>query len=398
MTRQARIIFLLVLCFLLIYSLQMWGLRRRPASDPVCDHASFRTNDWGTCAFRELLNHTGLATRTWNQAGWAELSPQVRMLWIIDPQRRPTQQDLNALTRWLQAGGSLVVAPDPRPQTRGIRWVGTTGGERLLEHLGWRIIGHEKAPPRRLRVAAGQVATRDVRQLQVSGFRLQPLPSASPRPYLAMVADDRGPVLVRQAWGKGQLFLLADADLLANRWVSGADNVVLAANLAFLSPDATVWFEEHCHMPGLAADGAPLDTTAPRRVIWALLAALALYLAGRMQRFGAVYAPPPPPRRSALETVQAFASLYQRAHRPEEVLKPMARRLRRRLERISGLDMRADPQAIVRAAKLRRPGLDADALAETLRRCAAAERGAPLTDAGLLDLARRIHRAEKELA
>jgi hypothetical protein len=381
-----------------MYFLQVWALRRRPASDPVCDHASFRTNPWGTQAFRELLQRAGLTTHAWNASGWRHLSPAVRMLWIVDPQRRPTEDDLRGLSQWLEAGGWLVVAPDPRLEPRGVRWVGAAAGERLLEHLGWRVVGREKAPSTGLWVAAGDPATRDVRQLQVSGFRLQPLAAAPAQRYVALVADERGPVVIRQNRGKGRLFLLADADLLANQWIAGADNVVLAANLAFLSPDGTVWFEERCHTAGFAPDRPPLDTTAPGRVIWALLAALALYLAGRMQRFGEVYVPPPPPRRSALETVQAFASLYQRARRPQEALKPMVRRLRRRLEHLTGLRAGADPQAIAQAAKIRRPGLDAQALAETLHRCAAVEGGAPLTDAGLLELAQRIHRAEKELA
>jgi hypothetical protein len=397
MRRQSRALAIIALCFIALYSLQLWSSRRRPTSDPMCDHSALRTNAWGIRAFRELLDRSGLTTRLWLRGSWAELTPEVRMMWVLDPQRKPSDDELKSLATWLEAGGTLVIAPDPRERERGMRWGGPEGGQRMLQHFGWSVVGDEAAPPSRLRAAAGHPATRDVRCLSISGFRLQPLPTTRDRRYTALVRDARGPVAVRQSRGRGVLFVLADADLLANRWIAGADNVVLAANLAFLSPDATVWFDENCHTPRFGAGAAPLDRAAPIRVIWALLAAIALYVIGRMQRFGEAVGEQAPPRRSALETVHAFASVYQRAGRPEAALKWMTRRLHRRLERLTGLGADTDPVAVARAATLRRPVVDEDALAETLRRCAAAEQEASITDAGLLDLARRIARAEEEL-
>ncbi len=111
-----------VTVFTLVYA---YNASRTPSWDPICDHSSRRTNEWGTKAFRELLEESGVRTGTWG-APLTELSPEVQQLWIINPQRAVSETEVERLVAWVAEGGRAIIAPDPRNCGRGL--AGGAGG------------------------------------------------------------------------------------------------------------------------------------------------------------------------------------------------------------------------------------------------------------------------------
>lgn len=413
---RLRVVLVIAACLVVFTALHMHTLSRAPTWDPICDHASFRTNEWGTKAFRELLGRSGLETKTWG-APWTRLSPQVRQLWIINPQRTPSERDTEALLEWVAAGGMAVMLPDPRREQRGAGYhLGKVSNDILLWRLGLRV-GEGAAPDRLVPTRGSDPLLRDVNRVLVPApERLLPAhPEAPPatdppdhpedpqHPLLpsgaghVVLEDKGGPIALRITHGRGSIVLLCDADIVANGRIAGADNVILAANAAFAAGGAAVWFDEYHH--GVRERvGEPLDATAPRRALWAAFFALALFVVGRLQRFGRPVPADPPPRRSALEHVRAFASLYRRAGHGQVALGKTVSRFRRRLAATAMVPADAADDRLAAAVTRRRPQLDERRLTALLQRCRATlERRSRVSDAELLELTRAVSAMEQEL-
>lgn len=416
---KQRTLPIVILVCLAVFSVVYSLLTAHQATfDPHCDHSSLRTNQWGTKALRELLQSTGLRVQTLGEP-WTSLGPEVRLLWVLDPQVVATEGETVALLQWVRQGGTLIVAPDPRPVNRGLSPGSAEADVRLLTALGYLAVD---SGPRGKPIEVGpskDPLLREVRRLEVQNWRLKANPQASevesalaaahrhkdrrtppPRRLLtarseALIADDRGVLMTRLRHGKGQVLLLADADLVANHDLRRADNVVLAANLSFAAPDATVWFDEYHHRR--TAESTPLsglDTSAPRRTILAALLALGLYLLGRTVRFGTAIPVTQPSGRSAVEYVQAFAALYRRAGHRDAAAKMIASHFRSRLARAGGArpDDRAD--RLAEAVAARNPNLDAGEVLAVLHELADTSR---LDDNRFLSLARHVAHLEQEL-
>lgn len=413
---RLRVLVVIVVCLVMFTALHLHHLSRSPTWDPVCDHGSFRTNEWGTKALRDLLGESGLETETWGEY-WTQLSPRVRQLWIINPQRPPRGRETEALLEWVAAGGMAVVLPDPRREQRGVSLAARrTANEALLWRLGVQAVD-AGAAERLVAASDREPLLRDVgRVLVPGGWRLEPAdaeapPAAmttpsrqeSPRPLLrpdagrVLLQDEGGAIALRIAHGRGSVVLLCDADMVANSRIAEADNVILAANVAFVAGGATVWFDEH-HRSVRDRNAEALDATAARRAIWAALAALALFFAGKLQRFGRPVPADPPARRSALEHVRAFASLYRQAGHGQAVLGKTVARFRRRLAATAMVSADATDERLAAAVCYRRPQVNERRLRGVLARCRAAlERRSPVPDVEVLDLTRAICDMEQEL-
>ncbi|MEN6344210.1 MAG: DUF4350 domain-containing protein [Armatimonadia bacterium] len=409
------VIVVCLVVFSVVYSLLT---AHQATFDPYCDHSSLRTNQWGTKALRELLQSTGLRVQTLGEP-WTSLGPEVRLLWVLDPQLVATEGEVLALLQWVRQGGTLIVAPDARPANRGMNPGSAEADLRLLAALGYLAVD---TGPRDKPVEVGRgkdPLLREVRRLEVQGWRLRANPEATevqsalnavrfqkdrrstlPRRLLTarsevLVADDRGVLMARLRHGRGQVLLLSDADLVANRDLPRADNVVLAANLSFAAPDATVWFDEYHHRR--RADSTPLsglDTSAPRRAILAALFALGLYLLGRTVRFGTAIPVTQPSGRSAVEYVQAFAALYRRAGHRTAAAEMIASHFRSRLARAGGARPDDRPERLAEAVAARNPNLDPGEVLALLHELADTSR---LDDNRFLSLTRHVAHLEQEL-
>lgn len=379
----------------------------RPAGghDPIRDHSAARTNPWGTKALAELCQQHGLKTSYW-QSSLSSLSPRQQYLCLFDPTFALTDDDLQKLLQWVQRGGTLLVAIDLDP-SHDLTFDApkVSPNDALLAALG--LASSRGGPTEGTTVPVGSLSAtlpelRDVRRLYVPGpHRLRPAPHAGalvPLKWETIVADSAGGIVLSANHGKGYLYALSEAEMLSNNTLARADNVILAANLLFDGRATTVHFDEAIHLvrPGLSDEARQLDPSRAMAALFAVIAALALYLISRGWRFGAPVPLTTTPRRSALEFVNAFAELYRRAGAHGATLNLLRHSFRLRLATSAGVASDLSPAALAAAVAARRHVPEAP-LANLLQQLEPGPAGETPTDSELLALTRQMARYEEAL-
>ncbi|MHB8995845.1 MAG: DUF4350 domain-containing protein [Armatimonadota bacterium] len=411
---------LLILGLLLIFVAASVLLGRRTGRpDPIRDHSSLRTNAWGTKALAELARKSGLQVAVWDQS-LERLSASQCFLCLLDPSRHIGRDQQRALLDWVRTGGTLLLGTE-LDETHNLTLSASAPNAgpdaTLLAALGLR--GEAKARENGIaRPAASAPELREVKTVLVPGrYRLRPSSAAEfqrlqrqlpkenrERVQLAplvtlkwetLLTDASGAVLLRATHGRGQIYVLSEADVLSNGTLAKADNVVLAANLLFATPDRKVYFDEAIHMvrTGLSEEAQALDPRLAYSALFAVMAALILYLVSRGWRFGSPVPLHTIPRRSAIEFVNALAELYRRAGAGEAVKESLRQSLRRKLATAAGVAPDLPPEVLAAAVATARPVNEAE-LATLLRQL---EPSAPPSDQELLALTRQMAHFEEAL-
>lgn len=259
----------------------------------------------------------------------------LRTLVVAAPSGRPvTEDEAEALRSWVSRGGTLV-------------YLASRGAKAKQPHLNdWLRISEGPMPPpdseglppgesdltgTTVRLWGPVGVTRDLERLRVSldrGITVD-------RPEAVPLAGARG---VAVAWrmpeGRGEVYVLAGADLAENRRLELLDNLRFWDALVAHGPLA---FDEYHH--GAAAKQEPPSA----RGLWlfvaqGLLVGL-LYAVSRGTRFG-----PPRPlvvekHRSALEYVRSLGWLARRSKVERELVPELARRLRRHMHERLGIPL-----------------------------------------------------------
>jgi hypothetical protein len=170
------------------------------------------------------------------------------------------------------------------------------------------------------------------------------------RPGDIALGSALGDHLVSRPYGDGRLTLLTDIDLFGNDRIGDHDHAALLAWLTQLhtSPQV-VWLVHGDDMVGL---GGWLWTHA-RAVVITFAAIIALWLAGRAQRFGPILGMPPPDRRRITEHIQAAGEFYWRHGQGSDLLAEARGELQHRLaRRYPELRHAGDAERIARIAEL----------------------------------------------
>ncbi len=398
MSQRARLI-LLVVGVIALFTVVGLIARAGGAFDFTRDHANTRTNPWGTKAWRELLERTGVATATWDKP-LTELSGEVTFLVVLDPVKPIQVEERQALVEWVEGGGRLVIAPF------AYRATALTGGwaahsmDETLACFGLRAFGGndaEVAVQRR----ADTPLTADVSTVFVpTDQRLRALSSGDedevPGGHRVLLGDDQGAAAMELRLGEGRVVALCEAEILANATLREADNVVLAANLAFAGgAPAMAYFDEYHHAISLDEGvfaGPQVDASPFRYTIFALLAVAAVYAVGRARRFGAPLPPQEDSRRAGVEFVQAFAQVYARADAAAAAARLLGGGFRRKLARAAGVPASVRRPVLVTALHRRRlPGEEMVALLTRL------EQPGEVSDGTLLEMAQEAARYERML-
>lgn len=388
--------------------------------DPVRDHAVTRTNPWGTKALAELCRASGLKVAVIKRP-LTSLGPAERVLCFFDPSRPPDNDDLRAMVDWVEAGGTLLLGIHANVEHNLLSFnpLGAGADELLLAAVG--LAAEAKGPAETvLRPVSDRPELREVATVAVPGpYRLRPvsreelarrrrqvpgeLPPHALRSLVTvrwepLLSDQGGWVAARARHGQGQMIALAEVELLANKHLAAADNVVLAANLLFTPGASTVHFYERLHLStgGRSEEAAELD---PSRGYWALAAALlalGLYLMGVGRRFGAAVPLAVRPRRSSLEFVEALADLYRRAEARGAVCEVLHHSFRQRLALLAGVPADLPAEELAAAAARRRPEVSEAQLAGLLKRLQAGTQTPP-DEEHLLQLGRLVAAYEEAL-
>ncbi len=218
---------------------------------------------------------------------------------------------------------------------------------------------------------------------------------------IALFGDAAGPFVLSVPVGAGRLVAIADSGFASNANLARAENAMFLANVLARAarPGAAVLFDEYHHGDVGAAADVSLWGALGRPLQLALIqAALALLLLGAVVavRFGS---PVPLGRgrtRTTAEYVTSLAGLYQRAQASSTALETLYRQFLRDLTARMALAPDANLEQLADVTS-RRGGLDKAALRRLLATCEQRLDDGKVTEAELLDLARRMERIRKDI-
>jgi len=212
------------------------------------------------------------------------------------------------------------------------------------------------------------------------------------------VSDERGALLVDFARGAGRIVVLSDPFIVANRGISRADNLQLAANIIAGTRGGLIAFDEYHQGRGATRNqfaayfaGTPVLAMCAQLF---LIAAAVVWTRGR--RFARPLPAPRVDRRSKLEFVASMAELQQRARAFDLAVENVYGRTRRALARYGGTDVSA-PRAQIAAAVAARSGKSKEEIEALMRECEDIIEGSPTSARRTLALVASLRELERTL-
>ncbi len=310
------------------------GLATNQATPPSAVPSVDNPGPLGLRALYLYLQETGAPVSPLQEAlDGATLTEEVRTVVMAAPVGRTvTQDEVDALRAWVSRGGTFVylASRDTKVRQQALEdWLHLGKGPLLPSEADGLPPEERDLTGTTARVWVPGGAARDLTRLRGSldeGVSVG-LPDAVP------LAGARGAaVLWRVLQGRGEVYVLAGADLAENRRLELLDNLRFWDALAARGP---LVFDEYHH----GAGAKPEPPSA--RALWVfvaqgLLVGL-LYAVSRGTRFG-----PPRPQlvekhRSSLEYIHSLGWLARRSKVERELVPELARHLRRLMHERLGI-------------------------------------------------------------
>jgi hypothetical protein len=406
-------------------------------TDLRTNHAIDSYNRWGTRGLGELLTRQGLDVHSFRQR-LTRLGPQHRTLVILSPSRHFTSGEVTHLLKWVETGGMLLIAPSRQQASEASQSCGPTGCgipvpeilppvQQLLGPMGLRVRREadlagtaqttakaallaevaEVYVPSHLRLeladanALAKAYPEAARSEHVKRY-LQPV--LQPRQVRTLVSMDNAGVVMEVLHGEGRILVLAEADMLGNHWIAQADNAVLATNFAHLRGAATICFDEYHHGTSLVSiEGQEALASEPWRVLLLGLAAIGLFFAGKMVRFGAPVPLRTDVRRCTRESLQALAQLFMQANASAFALETITTALKKTLAQCGRTSVQPvsaphENERLARRCAERHSSLDAASISAILNELdLAVQSGRSLTRAEFVRLSQAAAAIERKV-
>jgi hypothetical protein len=243
--------------------------------------------------------------------------------------------DLDALARWVKAGGRLVWITD-----------GSLVGELQLPPYDYSGPQTDAAV-----TVAASVLTQGVDG--VSGTGRGRVPFKTSFAFAPLVADDVGAVVLEYRVGRGAIVVVTDQTLFNNAHLAKADNARLAYNVAVAGgrERGLVAFDEQVH-GFVSGDSWWTILPVPVRIAAIIVAvALLLLVLGTAFRFGPTARLPQDDERTSAEYLTSMATLFNRGGAARKAVRDLVDIALREVASAVGLPEKAD--AGVLAARLR---------------------------------------------
>jgi hypothetical protein len=317
-----------------------------------------------------LLRRLGyVVQRTFDPMVSLAANPATDVLVLMAPQQPPSNLDIAALTRFVEAGGVVIVAEQAS-------WLPSLVGRPARRSTATNPIAVAVSP-----LALGAPA---IRMDHLSG------PGDPQPPYATIYADARGAAVAAARLGRGRVIYWASALPATNAAIDEPGHVELLVDAIGPPLDRRVLWDEHYHGHRRSAwsyaSGTPLPAALAQLGVIGLAAVATVSFRRRPLR-----AVPDPPRTAPLEFVDTMGGLYERAGATTTAVAVALAHLRRRLVAASGLPADVDDTMLARGAA-DRAGQSPEALAALLTRARDAARG-PLTVAAALPVVRSLQEA-----
>jgi hypothetical protein len=275
----------------------------------------------------------------------------------------PTKAEARRLSRWVQAGGRLVL-------------VGIEAGPMLPGTDS--SAGGSEGDTSTVAASLPSIYAAGVKTVAPGPERLLPTGDA----WVSTFGDPSGKVLISRTLGRGEVVWLAGAHPVSNAGIGERDNGRLAVLLA--APDSrAIYFDEyHQGFVNEASVWDRLSTGGQWAVVLSLLG-VAVLVTARARRLGPVIRVPEEPEARTGAYIGSLAELYRKAGARAEGLEALEEGLRRALVRRHGT---------IEIARMRRP----DAAALLSESAAVRARGNVGRDE-FVATARRLSRARREV-
>jgi len=347
------------------------------------ERSSYRSTPYGTLAFYTLLEENGYAvTRFENRFTELKDHDPATLIVIAPPKSHsPDDEEFTALSKWVEAGGLLILIDRELDLNVGDTVVRTEGSD-----LTSAVHPLQPTP-----------FTRGVQRIDLSEYATRVKVDSRSATY--HIGDSQAAVLADAQTGKGRVVLLTDQYVVANNGISRADNVILALNLLSGRPSGKIAFDEYHHGYGSSTGSGLISYFRGTPVPWmmaqaGLIAVLVVYSYGRR------FARPIPLRRERrttnLEFVSSMANITRLAQASDLAMENIYSEFRKRLCRFSGVPTKTENGRLAGAAA-RRAKLDESALTGLLSRCEEIATGEQVSDAELLKLVKEIRAIEARL-
>lgn len=342
----------------LLAALTALAALQRPADDRLPPLASFSAQPDGAKALRLWLAELGYRVDAQPLAAFAP-PEEAAVALVLEPLLPITDEEATALTEWVEAGGTLVVAGNKAATAD------------LLRRFDFRLVLLD-AP-----INAPALP-------QTPLWTSPPLEAADPRAlhylesqrsdFVVHLAVEGRPVVVSFAQGDGRVILASSARPFSNEGLRSPGNAALALNaVAVAGREAAVWFDEWHHALRGRADalavgpGQWLRRTRAGQSVLLFVGLLFLALVLRGRRFG-----PPLPlpadvgRRAPVEHLTATAQVSRRAGHRAAALAQYRHWLKRDLGQRYRLDPSLPDEQFVSLLAAYNPTLDAEGLRRLL--------------------------------
>jgi hypothetical protein len=333
--------------------------------------SSLSTGTAGAKAGFLLLRRLGYdVRRTFDAVADLELDPATDVLVLMAGQAPPSDLDVRALERFVEAGGVAVVG-----ESRA--WLPAYDADAAVPSTATTP---EAVLPSPLAVGATRI-----RMDHLGG-------AGTPRPpYVTTHADARGTAVAAARIGRGRVVYWASALPATNIAIDEPGHVELLLNAVGAPRGRRVLWDEHYHGHRRSAWSYASGTPLPAALAQLGLIGLAAVATVSLRRWP-LRARPEPPRTAPLEFVDTMGGLYQRANATTTAVGVALAHLRRRLTAAAGLPADADDARLARAAA--RAGLAPEALASLLARAREAQRG-PLAAGAAVEIVRVLQDAAR---
>ncbi len=319
-----------------------------------------------------LLRRLGyVVQRTFDPMVAVDADPSTDVLVLMAPKQPPSDLDVKALTRFIEAGGVVLVA----------------------EADGW-LPSLKMGPTPSSPATTPEAMLASPLALGAPKIRMDHLGGAgAPRPpFTTIYADARGTAVAVGRIGQGRVVYWASALPATNAAIDEPGHVELLVNAIGPPLDRRVRWDEHYHGHRRSAwsyaSGTPLPAALAQLGVIAVAAFVTVSFRRRPLR-----AVPDPPRTAPLEFVDTMGGLYERAGATTTAVAVALAHLRRRLIAVSGLPADADDARLAQTAAAR-SGLSPDSLAALLAGARAATHG-PLATSAALSVVRSLQEASR---
>ncbi len=284
----------------------------------------------GTMAYYMLLERLGMSVRRLDDPLLGERLDELGVLFLIDPLWPLEAGESAELDRWVRRGGVLICT---REEALDLEYLSDSEDEMEVDDVFRQYDGdydvyYEPEPLRDETTipaeSEARALARDVERVHFRTSNSFVLPDSVPEGdsdrLEPLLVDSEGVRITARRVGMGQVIILTDSSFFANGWLGGADNAILAVNLAAYalhkSQGRALAFDEYHFAHGSRRTGwtamtGLLFTTSAGWAALCITAAGILFLIYRGRRFGSRRAPQQVRRRSKLEYVYAVGATFR---------------------------------------------------------------------------------------